>query len=347
MAIAYPRSLPLARVPTPIERLERTSRALPVQVYVKRDDLTGCDLTGNKVRKLEFLLAEAIDRGADTVLTCGAVQSNHARATAIACARVGLRCRLLLRGTPDAPLEGNYLLDRWVGAEVRFLSMEEWRNLDPLLEGECDRIRSAGGRPYVIPEGGSNAVGSLGYVRAVEEIAAWSKETGVGFDAIVHACGSAGTTAGILLGCAALDYPAEPVGIAVCDEEAVHRRRIDSIFEEARSRFAPRAPARPYAVLDGYKGIGYGKTTAPELEDLRRVGSEEGLILDPVYTGKAFRGLLGEARRGRFRAGSNVLFLHTGGIFGLLAMGREAAPLARSLQGGSASQAPRKTAEEE
>ncbi|MCI0587043.1 MAG: D-cysteine desulfhydrase family protein [Planctomycetes bacterium] len=325
MAISYPRSLPLARVPTPVERLERTSRGLPVQVYVKRDDLTGCDLTGNKVRKLEFLLAEAIDQGADTVLTCGAVQSNHSRATAIACARVGLRCRLLLRGSPDAPLEANYLLDRYVGAEVRFLTMEEWRSLDAVFEEECGRVRAAGGRPYVIPEGGSNAVGSLGYARCVEEIASWSKENGIVFDAIVHACGSAGTTAGILLGCSALEYAAEPVGIAVCDDEAFHRRRIDAIFEEARSRFAPRAPTRPYSILEGYKGVGYGKTTPQEMEDLRRVGAEEGLILDPVYTGKAFRGLLGEARRGRFRAGSNVLFLHTGGIFGLLAMGREIA----------------------
>ncbi|HET6203615.1 MAG TPA: D-cysteine desulfhydrase family protein [Planctomycetota bacterium] len=325
MEIAYPRAVPLALVPTPIERLERASRALPVRVWVKRDDLTGCALSGNKVRKLEFLLAEALGGGADAVVTCGGLQSNHARATAIACARLGLRCRLLLRGSPDAPLEGNYLLDRFVGAEVRFLSMEEWRGLDALFEEECGRIRAAGGRPYLVPEGGSNALGSLGYARAVEEIARWSKETGVVFHSIVHATGSGGTTAGILLGCAAIGYSAEPVGVAVCDDEAFFRNRVDAIFEEARTRFAPRASRRSYAIAEGYKGRGYGMTSPEELEDLRRVAREEGLILDPVYTGKAFRGLLGEVRGGRFPAGSDVLFLHTGGIFGLLAMGRKVA----------------------
>ena len=321
MPIRYPPTVSLARTPTPIERLERLSRRLPVEVFVKRDDLTGCELTGNKVRKLEFLLAEARSRGATVVITCGAAQSNHARATAIAAARLGLQCRLLVRGRPDAANEGNLFLDRLVGAYLWFLTPEEWRQVDARMDEEAARVAKEGGRPYVIPEGGSNALGSLGYARAMEEIAEWSASNGAVFAAIAHATGSGGTTAGLALGRAATGYPARVLGFAICDDEATFRRQIDRILGEARARFAPdvEVSSSDFEIVEGYKGAGYARSRPEEIEFLREVAGEEGLILDPVYTWKAFRGLLEEARRGRFPRGAKVLFVHTGGIFGLLA----------------------------
>jgi len=325
MPIRYPPSLDLALRPTPIVRLERLSRRLPVEVFVKRDDRTGLVRTGNKIRKLEFLLAEAKASGAGTILTCGGVQSNHARTVAAAAAALGMRSRLLLRGPADSPRTGNLLLDRLFGAEILFIDLATWRRVDEALEEEANTVRRAGGKPYVIPEGGSNALGSLGYARAVEEISEWSKREGVRFRAIVHATGSGGTTAGLVLGRAASGLEAEILGMAVCDDEAFFRARVDAILADACERFAPGLPISPsdYAILDAYKGIGYALSTPEELRFLRDVATEEGLVLDPVYTGKAFRGLLGEIEKGRFERGAKVLFVHTGGVFGLFAPGHD------------------------
>src|SRR5262245_25137481 len=234
MRFLPPVHLPLARLPTPLERLERLGSDLGLELWVKRDDLTGTDLTGNKVRKLSFLAADAVERGCDTLITCGAVTSNHARATAIVAARLGLRSHLLLRGEDQHPPEGNLLLDRYVGAEVTFFPASEWPQRDLKMGALAARLRSEGRKPYVIPEGGSNALGSLGYVLAVKELLEQARDLGLDVGHIVHATGSAGTTAGLALGCAVWGRPEiDVVGVAVCDDRAYFDRRVNEILDQA------------------------------------------------------------------------------------------------------------------
>ena len=305
-----PDRMTLARLPTPIDRFDRIRDGCTV--LVKRDDLTGSALSGNKVRKLEYLLAEALVRGARQVLTCGGVQSNHCRATAVAAARLGLGCLLFLRTHhppgPDEAVTGNLKLARIVGAEVRFITPEQYRDRLALMTD------AAGSGGYVIPEGGSNALGTWGYIRAVDEMAAqWETPP----SSIVCATGSGGTLAGLAIGLRrrGLDVPLH--GVAVCDDAAYFQAVVDRISAEATERWPdlPRIRAGEVTVVEGYTGLGYGLSTAEEEADIESVARASGLILDPVYTGKAFRALLCEPER----FGPRPLFVHTGGIFGLLA----------------------------
>jgi len=328
MFVAHlPARVSLARLPTPVERLSRLSRELGVTLLVKRDDLTGAPLSGNKVRKLEFSLAEAGRQDATCVLTTGGAQSNHCRATAVAGRRLGLAPYLLLRtedGGPPADLDGNLLLDWLVGAKLRYITPAEYANRDILLARWADELRLAGERPFVIPEGASDPLGALGYVVMAHELAdqlAAGDVPGKGpVEFLVHACGSGGTAAGIAAGLQLLDLPIRLVAYAVCDDAQTFRARIDSILEGLAGRYLPGLdPASvSYEVVDGYQGRGYGLSTPEELALLRRVASVEGLLLDPVYTGKAFRGLVEDVRSGvRYPQGSRIMFLHTGGLFGV------------------------------
>jgi D-cysteine desulfhydrase len=326
MTIPYPARIPLAQTPTPLERLERLSARAGVELYCKRDDLTGAALSGNKVRKLEFLLAEARAQGAETVITCGGAQSNHCRATAIAAARLGLRSVLLLR-VPDPsqppPLEANILLDRLVGAEIRWVSREQYARRATLLP----QIAAEIGRAYVIPEGGSNATGAWGYVRAVEELA---QQLPRGPMTIVYAAGSGGTGAGLILGCRLAGLrEARVVGVNVCDDRDYFVRVISEIAEEARVRFRLDTAVAPseIEIIDGYVGRGYALSRPEELTLLIDVARTEGIVLDPVYTGKAMFGLLTELRERPGSLGPRVVFIHTGGIFGLFPKAEELAPL--------------------
>lgn len=322
-----PPHLPLARLPTPLEPLPRLGADLGLELWVKRDDLTGTDLTGNKVRKLGFLAADALERGADLLVTCGAVTSNHARATALVAARLGLGCELLLRGEERDPPDGNLLLDRLAGAGTTFITTAQWATRDLLMGALAERLRAAGRRPYVIPEGGSNALGSMGYVLAVKELLDQARDLGVRVASIVHATGSGGTTAGLALGCAAWGRPdIDVLGVAVCDDAATFDRRVASILDEAVGRWLVGAGVRAasrWRIVEGHQGLGYAKATPEELRALARVARREGLVLDPVYTGKAFWGLEAEARAGRLRRDGATVFLHTGGLLGLFSFGRE------------------------
>jgi D-cysteine desulfhydrase len=327
--IQYPERLPRARLPTPLERMERLSERLGVELWMKRDDLTGSTLSGNKVRKLEFLLAEARARGADTVVTCGGEQSNHCRATAVAAAELGLRSFLLLRTeNPAAPpaAEANILLDRLVGAEIRWVSREEYRRRAEIFVEVEAELRRAGRKPYLIPEGGSNALGAWGYVRCVEELAA---ELPAGPATLVYAAGSGGTGAGLILGVKLHRLPWRVVGVNVCDDRDYFVRVIGEIVEDAVRRFAlPVSFTRDEVeIVDGYVGAGYAKSRPDELATLRDVARHEGIVLDPVYTGKAFHGLRSELSRDRAAFGPRLVFLHTGGIFGLFPKAAELAPL--------------------
>jgi D-cysteine desulfhydrase len=331
-SVIYPPRVPLATLPTPTQPLARMSEHLGVELYVKRDDLTGAALSGNKVRKLEFVLAQALSENADSVITCGGAQSNHARATAVAAARLGLRCRLLLR-TPD-PLnppdpEGNVLLDRLAGAEIVWITPEDYARRSEIFEREAASLLRGGSKPYVIPEGASNALGAWGYIRAAQEIARDLELLPGGRDketSIVLAAGSGGTAAGLILGKKLYDLNVGIASVNVCDDRNYFVRVIGEICETAIADFGLPVSfnrEREIDVIDGYVGRGYALSTFEELKLIQEVARAEGIFLDPVYTGKAFRGMLEEIKKDRRRFGDRILFLHTGGIFGLLAKAGE------------------------
>ncbi|HTM20669.1 MAG TPA: D-cysteine desulfhydrase family protein [Kofleriaceae bacterium] len=330
--INYPDRIPLARTPTPLQKLERTGAALGIEIYVKRDDLTGSELSGNKVRKLEFLMADARAQGADTVITCGGEQSNHCRATALAATRLGLGSRLLLRTADPAhppATTGNILLDRLAGADIVWVTPDEYRQRDRLFEREAERLRADGRRPYVIPEGGSNAVGSWGYVVCAEELAADLAALPARPTTIVHACGSGGTAAGMILGSRLANLGARVACVNVCDDRDYFFAVIDRIVREFTARYglADGASAADIEIIDGYVGLGYAKSRPEELACMRDLARREALIVDPVYTGKAFYAITRELHRDPGRFGERVVFLHTGGIFGLFPIAEQLAPL--------------------
>ncbi len=316
----FPR-VSLARLPTPIEPLPRLSAHLGgPQLFVKRDDLTGLGLGGNKLRKLEFLLGEALAQGADTVLTVGALQSNHARQTAAACARLGLDCELVLRRgshASDAYLNnGNMLLDRLFGARLHLLQAQESR--EECMEARAGDLRAAGRRPYCMPVGGSCGLGDLGYVACAEEIIAQSDDMNVRFDAVVVATGSGGTQGGLVAGMRLLEG-APVIGMAIegtrAEQEALAAAQAMETLHLLGRDAADLDSS--VAVMDDFVGSGYAKPTDSMREALSLAARFEGLVLDPVYTGKAFAGFIALARSGRFKNDQSLLFVHTGGVPGL------------------------------
>jgi D-cysteine desulfhydrase len=323
-----PPRLPLANLPTRGHWL-RYGEGLGPRFWLKRDDHTGAEVMGNKIRKLEYLMAEARAQEATHVITCGGEQSNHARATAFAAAQLGMRSILILRtddpARPPAPT-GNILLDRLVGAELVWISRPAWRDRTQLLAAEAERVRAAGGRPYVIPEGGSNATGSWGYIRAMVELAddlrdIASPKTPA---TVVYAAGSGGTGAGLILGAKLLGLAARGIriaGVCVCDDRAYFVDVISRICADAEARWqlGANVTAADIDIIDGHVGLGYAKSRPEELATLRDVCRSDGVVLDPVYTGKAFHGVVTELRRDPARFGATVAFLHTGGMFGLFA----------------------------
>ncbi len=341
-----PSRLLLANLPTKVVRPPRLLSALlplsgsgqaPPELWVKRDDLTGAELSGNKVRKLEFLLAQARREGADTVITCGGAQSNHCRATALAAAQIGLSSVLFLRtADPARPpaADGNMLLDRLCGAQLRFITPTQYQRRTELMSAMVEELAKAGRRGYVIPEGGSNALGCFGYVAAVAELLAQMPE---GPLTIVHAAGSGGTGAGLLLGVHLLGLPWRVVGVNVCDDRAYFVNLMAGILEEAARRHgiveAGRLLARreDFEMLDGYVGRGYALSRPAELLLIGDVCRASGLVLDPVYTGKAMFGMVDRLREDLWALGKRIVFLHTGGMFGLFD-GSKAAELSSVLE---------------
>lgn len=315
--------LRLATLPTPLEPLPALSRHLGgPQIWVKRDDCTGLAGGGNKARKLDYLMQEALRQGADTVITAGGLQSNHARQTAAAAARLGLACILALSDSVPGRSaayhhSANLLLDRLFGAEIRLVDASR----DPLeAMGEiAAACTAAGRRPYVIPVGGSNAVGALGYVAAVDELLDQAEAAGVAFDHIVVTTGSGGTHAGIVAGLALRGLAVPVTGISVSRARADAAARVQGILEAV---LAARGGARAVPAVevdDRFIGAGYGQPTAAMAEAVRAAATTEGLLLDPVYTGKAMAGLMALVREGRLRREHKVLFWHTGGSIALFA----------------------------
>ena len=318
----FPR-LELVPSPTPLEKLERLSAKLGRAVFVKRDDITPFALGGNKVRKLEFLAADALAQGADTLVTAGAIQSNHVRQTAALAARLGLSCVALLEnpiGTADRNYleNGNRLLLDLFGAEVELVPNLD--TADELLAATGERLRAAGKRPYLVPIGGSNALGALGYVRAGLELAEQIKASGETFAAVVLVSGSAGTHSGLAL---ALEHAlpgTRVVGVTVSRPDATQRPKVEGLLQRTADLLGIALPAGLKVELwDQYFAPRYGEPNAGTLEALRLLASHEGLLLDPVYTGKAFAGLLDGIATGAFAGNGPVLFLHTGGSPALFA----------------------------
>lgn len=299
------------------------------RIWMKRDDQTGSELMGNKVRKLEYLMAEALGQQATHVITCGGEQSNHARATAFAAAQLGMKSVLVLRtddpAQPPAPT-GNILLDRLVGAELVWISRAAWRDRTRLLAEQAERLRATGARPYIVPEGGSNALGSWGYIRAMRELTE-DLATIASPDhpvTIVYACGSGGTGAGLILAAKLWKLHERGIrvcGVNVCDDRAYFVDAIGKICAEAEERWqlGAHVTAEDIDLADGHVGLGYAKSRPEELATIRDLARADGLVLDPVYTGKAFHGMIAELQQDPQRFGSAVAFLHTGGMFGLFA----------------------------
>lgn len=311
----FPR-LALCHLPTPLEHLQRLSAHLGgPEIWVKRDDATGLALGGNKARKLEFLLGDAIAEGADTLITCGAPQSNHCRQTAAAAARAGLACDLVLQDRvahPDRALylsSGNILLDRLAGARIHMVGAGA--DMDAALTRVADEVRAAGGRPYVVPLGGSNPTGVLGYVNAALELERQAESAGFAIDAVVVAAGSGGTQAGLIAG---LGDREPVVGICIGDPAATMHEAVSRLTASVAQLLGTAAPsAERIDVRDGFVGPSYGQPTPGMIEAVRLCAELEGLILDPVYTGKAMAGLIASIRAGEFGRGRNAVFMHTGG----------------------------------
>lgn len=318
--------MPLAQLPTPLERMNRLSDEWGVHLFVKRDDLTGSALSGNKVRKLEYLFAEAKAKGCDTIISCGAVTSNHARATAVAARIAGFQCRLVLAGDPPEAPTGNLQLDLLAGAEIVYISRADYSTkIDSILDEQAELLRQEGRTPYIIPSGGSNSTGLMGYVQAMEELSQQCKGEGLTPDVVCCAVGSGGTYAGIVLGAELHNFKADLLGVLVCDTIDVFTEKVNHDIAEAVMRFclSVNSGSWPLHMVDGYIASGYARTNSEQLRFMRHVAQSEGLILDPVYTNKAFFGLFNEIRSGSIKSGSNVIFIHTGGIFGLSAFAEQ------------------------
>ncbi len=305
----------LALLPTPVHRLDRLSEALRADIWIIRDDMTGIGLGGNKVRKLEFLLADARRRGCDVVLTAGANQSNHCRLTAACCARLGVDVRLVLGGNkPEAP-SGNLLLDRLFGAGIRHVNSKDWSVWTRRMEDEAEAMRRRGRKPYVVPIGGSTPLGALGYAAAAAEYGRSFAKAGIKPQAIYLAASSAGTQGGLLAGMLAMGWGMPVVGIGVAKDEKRLKREVAEIARGACELLgaSPRNVEAAVHVDANYIGRGYAVRT-PECEKaVNLLARMEGLPLDYVYTGKAMAGLIDHIRTGRIRRNAPVVFLHTGG----------------------------------
>ncbi|HLI15143.1 MAG TPA: D-cysteine desulfhydrase family protein [Acidimicrobiales bacterium] len=308
---------PLAMVPTPLVRAPRLSAAAGVDLWIKRDDQTGLALGGNKARKLEFHLGHALAEGADTLITMGGAQSNHCRMTAAAAAACGLEARLVFNGEPILVEQGNMVLDRLLGATWTFPKpgQSSVERMEEIAEALCEEGR----RPYVIPSGGTNGRGVLGYVKAGLEIAQQCAELGISARAAYSAAGSCGTVAGLALGFALGGLATEVVAVSISRGVPDKVAQVRSLVGEAAALLGVAVPPYRLRVSDDYLGEGYGRPTELSTEALSLAARTEGIILDPVYTAKALSAVLGDRRRGLLDADDLVVFVHTGGTPALFA----------------------------
>ncbi|ARD62857.1 D-cysteine desulfhydrase [Kosakonia radicincitans DSM 16656] len=319
----FPR-LSLGHFPTPLEPLENLSALLGgPKIWIKRDDATGLATGGNKTRKLEFLLADALAKNADVIITQGATQSNHVRQTIAGAAKLGLASKVLLEKRvtdfgEDYQRSGNILLDELLGGEI-VAHLPGGTDMQKAMEEYAEQLREQGHRPYVIPGGGSNAIGALGYVACAEELLFQSSQLRLRIDHVVHATGSTGTQAGLVAGFTATNSHVPVLGISVRAPKAKQEENVWNLALRTRELLgvAGDLPREAVAANSDYVGDGYGLPTEGMLEALTLFARHEGILLDPVYSGKGAAGLIDLIRKGYFTHDENVVFIHTGGSAGL------------------------------
>ena len=306
----------MANLPTRIEKLRDDYNG--VEIYIKRDDQTGFELSGNKIRKLDYTLYDAVNTGCDTVITCGGIQSNHARATAIAAKKLGLDVHLVLKSNEDDNYSGNYFLDNLVGAEIHKISFEEYKNnRSEIMENIKLDLLKQGKKAYIIPEGASNGLGNLGYVDAYHEIVKQEEELGFKFDYIVAAMGSGSTHAGLYIGSKLYNSDTEIIGYNIYNPDVDGIKMIYDLVMESKNYITlPEINKYDIFISADYVGRGYALSTSVELDFIKSFARSEGVLLDTVYTGKAMYGLVEDIIKGKYKKGSKVLFIHTGGVFG-------------------------------
>jgi D-cysteine desulfhydrase family pyridoxal phosphate-dependent enzyme len=317
--LTSPPSVALAAAPSPVEELRSLRHALGggPRLLVKRDDMLSFAFGGNKVRKMQLVAAEALGAGADTLITCGGVQSNHARVTAAAAARLGLKCILVVNGAPQEKPTANALLERLIGAEIRYVFDRASRV--PAMEAAAEELRRAGRRPYVIPLGASTPLGASAFVPAILELRQQLRATP---DVIVHSTSSGGTQAGLLAGCLVAGSGTRVIGISADEASGALEREIRRILDGVPELLGLPGGAFGSAVVevdDRFVGEGYGLPTPESVEAIELLARTEALFLDPTYTAKAMAGLLARLRAGEFRDDLTVLFWHTGGQVALFA----------------------------
>jgi D-cysteine desulfhydrase family pyridoxal phosphate-dependent enzyme len=313
----------LGHFPTPIHKWNLPNLPLSTEVWLKRDDLSGMQLSGNKVRKLEFLLAEAVAQGADCIVTIGGIQSNHCRATAVAAKYLGLDTYLILRTSKalaekDPGLTGNLLVERLVGAHIDLVSKEEYAKVGSVALTDIlkEKLIKEGKKPYVIPVGGSNSLGTWGYIEAIKEIEQQLQQgsSRVQFDDIIVACGSGGTIAGLSLGSRLSELKAKVHAFCVCDDPDYFYDYAQSLLDGLQAGVSSRDIVNIYNA----KGLGYAMNTTEELKFVKKIAETTGVILDPVYSGKAAYGMMKDmSDNPRKWEGRKVMFIHTGGLLGL------------------------------
>ena len=313
------KKLNLGQFPTPMYRLDNMSRTLGRSIYIKRDDMTGVSTGGNKVRKLEYLLYDAKEKGADVVLTAGGAQSNHAMLTAACCNRIGLKSILVLKKRGVQGRVGNLLLNELLGADVRFVDSDSYDDVYAEMDRIADELKKQGHTPYLVPVGGSVPLGTLGYVDCAKEIFSEALELGIRIDRIISTAGSGGTLAGLLLGAMLYGDGCKVTGIAVCDDP--FEEITAELVNGAAALMGEKAQIEPKDVdILRYYGAGYAQPSREGLEAITLMAHEEGLILDPVYTGKAFAGLMHLIKTNAIKPDETVLFLHSGGTASLFAV---------------------------
>ncbi len=302
--------LNFAHLPTPIEELPNLSKALGgPRIFVKRDDQTGLAFGGNKTRKLEFLIAEAREQGADLLISGGAMQSNHCRQTAAAAARFGFECKLVLTGEMPEQASANLLLDQLFGADI--ITVEDRAFRDQILQKTFDDAVAAGKKPYLVPYGGSSSTGAMGYTFAMEEL----MKQNVGADWIVFGTSSGGTHAGLVLGQRLFGYKGKVLGISIDETEDDLKKHVSALASQTSEKLGERIQFTRDDVLanDKYCQAGYGVFGEGEREAINLFARHEGLLLDPVYTGRAAAGMINLIRKGFFKKDETILFWHTGG----------------------------------
>ena len=317
MKPTYPERVALAHLPTPLEKMERLGKHLGgPELYIKRDDQTGLATGGNKTRKLEFLVADALAQGCDHLITTGAPQSNHCRQTAAAAAHFGLGSSLVLRGEEPEQVTGNLLLDQLLGAHIYWAEKEE---CNTLINGLAGELRAMGRKPYQVPYGGSNVMGATGYVRAMKELSEQLERERRNIDFVVFASSSGGTQAGLVLGATVYDFQGQLLGISVDQPADALKTQVSALATATATHLGlgTLSVADRVEVNDDYLGDGYAQVGETEREAIQLVAQLEGILLDPVYTGRAMGGLIDLIRWGAFTRNQTILFWHTGGTAAL------------------------------